>query len=257
MKSSPGLEVFSLAGKVAVVTGASAGLGAGIAVALAEAGSDVVLGARRMERLLETAERVHETGQKALCVETDVSLPAECERLVSRAIEEFGQVDILVNSAGVGTAYPATHETTEEFRRVLDINLMGSYWMAQSCGRVMRPGSSIVNIGSILGQTSLGMPQAAYSASKAGLIGLTKDLAQQWAARKGIRVNLVAPGLIDTEMLDEFPPGFADGVIERRVPMGRIGVVHECASVVVFLASNAAAYVTGACLPVDGGLLTS
>lgn len=251
------LELFSLRERVAIVTGASSGLGAAIAVAFAEAGADVALGARRMSKLLETAAAVEAKGRMAVCVETDVSHPEDCTRLVERCTQAFGQVDILVNCAGVATAYPATHEVPDDFRRVLDVNLMGSYWMAQACGRVMKPGSAIINVGSVLGRTSFGMPQAAYSSSKAGLGGLTSDLAQQWAARKGIRVNLVAPGLFATEMLDEYPPGFADTVVERRVPMRRLGDVHECASVVVFLASDAAAYITGACIPVDGGLLTS
>ena len=118
---------------------------------------------------------------------------------------EFGRVDVLVNNAGVGTAVPATHETPEQFRSVIDVNLNGCYWMAQACGRVMQPGSSIVNISSVLGLTTAGLPQAAYAASKAGLIGLTRDLAQQWTGRKGIRVNSVAPGFFVSEMTDQYP----------------------------------------------------
>ena len=118
---------------------------------------------------------------------------------------EFGRVDILVNNAGVGTAAPATRETPEQFRQVIDVNLNGCYWMAQACGRVMQPGSSIVNISSILGLTTAGLPQAAYAASKAGLIGLTRDLAQQWTGRKGIRVNALAPGFFKSEMTDSYP----------------------------------------------------
>ena len=111
-------------------------------------------------------------------------------------MEEFGRVDVLVNNAGIGTAVPATRETPEQFRAVIDVNLNGCYWMAQACGRVMQPGSSIINISSVLGLTTAGLPQAAYAASKAGLIGLTRDLAQQWTGRKGIRVNAIAPGLL-------------------------------------------------------------
>ena len=103
-------------------------------------------------------------------------------------------MDVLVNNAGIGTGYPATRETPEQFRGVIDVNLNGSYWAAQACGRVMKPGSSIVNIASVLGITTAGLPQAAYSASKAALLGLTRDLAQQWGSRKGIRVNGIAPG---------------------------------------------------------------
>ena len=135
---------------------------------------------------------------------------------------ELGRVDVLINNAGVGTAVPATRETPDEFRRVIDINLNGSYWMAQACGRVMEPGSSIVNIGTVLGSTTAGLPQAAYGASKAAIIGLTRDLAQQWTGRKGIRVNALAPGFFPSEMTEHVPRRLPrpDAV---RVPAGRRG----------------------------------
>ena len=171
-------------------------------------------------------------------------------------METFGHVDVLVNNAGLGTAVPATRETPEEFRRVIDINLNGSYWMAQACGRVMQPGSSIVNIGSVLGSTTAGLPQAAYAASKAAIIGLTRDLAQQWTGRKGIRVNALAPGFFPSEMTDEYPEGYLDRMIVR-VPAGRPGDPAELTCAVVFLAADASSFVTGVLLPVDGGMLTS
>jgi len=122
----------------------------------------------------------------------------------------------------------------------------------------MHPGSSIVNIGSVLGLTTTAMPQAAYSASKAAIIGLSRDLAVQWTGRKGIRVNVVAPGYFPTEMTsDGLETGYLDSLVEQRVPVGRLGYLHECAAVVVFLASDAASYITGAVLPVDGGLLAT
>lgn len=246
-------DLFRLDGKVAVVTGASSGLGVAFAQGLAEAGADVVLGARRVDRLTETAALVEATGRRALCVETDVADPAACDRLVTRAMEDLGRVDVLVNNAGVGTAVPATRERPEQFRQVVDVNLHGCYWMAQACGRVMRPGSSIINVSSILGLTTAGLPQAAYSASKAGLIGLTRDLAQQWTGRRGIRVNAIAPGFFTSEMTDQYPPGYLDQQL-TRVPAGRRGDPRELAATVVFLASDAAGYVTGQTLPVDGGL---
>ena len=201
-------DMFRLDGRVAIVTGASSGLGVAFAQALAEAGADVVLGARRVDRLEETARLVRDAGRRVLAVATDVSEPAQCQALVDAAMAEFGRVDVLVNNAGVGTAVPATHETPEQFRSVIDVNLNGCYWMAQACGRVMQPGSSIVNISSVLGLTTAGLPQAAYAASKAGLNGLTRDLAQQWTGRKGIRVNSVAPGFFVSEMTDQYPPGY-------------------------------------------------
>jgi NAD(P)-dependent dehydrogenase (short-subunit alcohol dehydrogenase family) len=171
-------DLFGLDGKVAIVTGASSGLGVAFAQALAEAGADVALGARRAERLRETAALVESAGRRALSVETDVASPESCQALVDATMAELGRVDILVNNAGVGTAVPATRETPEQFRHVIDVNLNGAYWMAQACGRVMEPGSSIINISSILSLTTGGLPQAAYSASKAGLNGLTRDLAR-------------------------------------------------------------------------------
>jgi NAD(P)-dependent dehydrogenase (short-subunit alcohol dehydrogenase family) len=246
-------DLFRLDDKVAIVTGASSGLGVAFAQALAQAGADVALGARRVDRLADTATLVEEPGRRALAVATDVADPASCQALVDAAMEAFGRVDILVNNAGVGTAVPATHETPEQFRSVIDVNLNGCYWMAQACGRVMQPGSSIINISSVLGITTAGLPQAAYAASKAGLIGLTRDLAQQWTGRKGIRVNAIAPGFFTSEMTDQYPPGYLDSQNDRN-PMGRKGDPRELAATVVFLASDAAGYITGQTLPVDGGM---
>lgn len=247
------LDKFRLDDKVVIVTGASSGLGVAFARACAEAGADVVLAARRVERLQQTAEQVRATGRRALTVAIDVVDPQQCQAMVDAAMTEFGRVDVLVNNAGVGTAVPATRETPEEFRTVIDINLNGSYWAAQACGRVMRPGSSIVNISSILGITTASLPQAAYSASKAGVIGLTRDLAQQWTPRKGIRVNAIAPGFFKSEMTDQYKPGYLDSQMPR-VLMGRTGDPEELAATLVWLVSDAGGYVTGQTIVVDGGI---
>jgi len=246
-------DMFRLDGRVAIVTGASSGLGVAFAHGLAEAGADVILAARRVDRLEATAQLVRDAGRRALPVATDVADPVQCQALVDAAMAEFGRVDILVNNAGVGTAVPATRETPEQFRAVIDVNLNGCYWMAQACGRVMERGSSIINISSVLALTTAGLPQAAYAASKAGLIGLTRDLANQWTARKGIRVNAIAPGFFESEMTQQYPPGYLEAMAPR-IPTGRKGDPRELAAAVVFLASPAGGYVTGQTIAVDGGM---
>ncbi len=250
------LDSFRLDDKVVVVTGGSSGLGVSFAQAFAEAGADVVIGARRADRLQATAALVEAAGRKALAVGTDVSVPEQCQELVDAAIQTFGRVDVLINNAGIGTAVPATRETPEQFRSVIDVNLNGAYWMAQACGRVMQPGSSIVNISSVLGFTTATLPQAAYSASKAALTGLTRDLAQQWGSRKGIRVNALAPGFFKSEMTDEYKPGYLESQSHRLI-LGRMGDGAELAATAVWLASPAGGYVTGQTIIVDGGLTIS
>ena len=245
-------DMFRLDDKVVIITGASSGLGVTFAEACAQAGGDVVLAARRAEKLADTAELVKAAGRRALTVATDVTDPGQCQAMVDATIGEFGRVDVLVNNAGVGTAVPATHETPEEFRAVVDINLNGSYWAAQACGRVMQPGSSIVNISSVLGLTTAGLPQAAYSASKAAVIGLTRDLAQQWGSRKGIRVNAIAPGFFQSEMTDQYKPEYVESV-RHRVLLGRMGDPMELAATLVWLASDAGGFITGQTIVVDGG----
>ena len=248
------LDRFRLDGKVAVVTGASSGLGVAFAKALAEAGADVVLAARRFERLAETGALVTAAGRKFISVQTDVTQPEQCDALIARAVAEFGHVDILVNNAGIGTAVPATRETPEQFRSVLDVNLFGAYWMAQAFAKANTNGGVIVNISSILGIKPQGLPQAAYASSKAGLIGLTRDLATQWTGRKNIRVNALAPGFFPSEMSDELPKDLVDS-IKMFAPAGRLGDPEELAATLIWLVSDASSYVTGITVPVDGGLV--
>ena len=250
------LDSFSLAGKVAIVTGASSGLGVAFAVGLADAGADIAICARRVEKLEQTKAQVEERGRRCVAVQADVSNPDDCNRVVAETVDQLGKVDVLINNAGIGTAVPATRETPDEFRRVIDINLNGSYFMAQACGRAMRDGGSIVNIGSVIGSTSAFLPQAAYASSKAAIIGLTRDLAQQWTGRKGIRVNALAPGFFKSEMTDQYQEGYVEQMM-FRVPAGRMGEPHELVAAAIFLASDASSYVTGAVLPVDGGVLTT
>ncbi|OZG29233.1 short-chain dehydrogenase [Williamsia sp. 1138] len=251
-RSSSILDVFRLDGSVAVITGAGSGLGAGFARALADAGADVVVAARRRDLLEEVAKSVAEQGRRCLVVPTDVTDPAQCDDLAAAAVAEFGRLDILVNNAGVTHAAPATRENPDDYRKVLEVNLFGAYWMAQSCARVMKPGSSIVNISSMLGLVKSALPQAAYASSKAGLIGLTRDLSNQWAQRKGIRVNAIAPGFVDTDMISDMD---ADTLAEflRGCSLGRTATQREIDAAVVFLAGRGAGYITGSTLAVDGG----
>jgi NAD(P)-dependent dehydrogenase (short-subunit alcohol dehydrogenase family) len=246
------LDRFRLDGKIALVTGASSGLGVSFACALAEAGADVALGARRADRLLDTKSLVEARGRRAIAQATDVTRPEECHALADAAVAAFGGLDILVNNAGVAAAIPASREDPAQFASVVEVNLFGSYWMAQACGQVMHPGSVIVNISSVLALTTAGLPHAAYASSKAGLIGLTRDLAQQWTGRKGIRVNALAPGFFASDMTAEYPPGYLDGQL-ARIPAGRLGAYDELSAALVFLVSDAGTYVTGQTIVVDGG----
>lgn len=248
-------ERFSLAGKVAVITGASSGLGVAYAIGMAEAGAAVVLGARRVDRLAETVAAVEAAGGKALAVETDVTRIDDCNRLVAAAMEAFGRVDILVNNAGSGGEYHlVTEDPPEHFRSVVDLNLNGSYWMVQACARVMQPGSSIINISSVMALTTAKMPAAAYSASKAAILGLTRDVAAQLGPR-GIRVNALLPGVFPSEQTDHYSENYKAKIIQAKIPIGRIGDPSDIAATAVFLASDAASYITGVSLPVDGGVL--
>jgi NAD(P)-dependent dehydrogenase (short-subunit alcohol dehydrogenase family) len=248
------MDRFRLDGTVAIVTGASSGLGAVFARALAEAGADVVLGARRADRLAATAAAVEAAGARALVVPTDVTDPAACEQLAQRAFDELGRVDVLINNAGAATAVPALREPPDEFERVVRINLLASHAMACAAARRMTAGGSIVNVSSVLALTTAGLPQAAYAASKAGLLGLTRDLAQQWTGRRGIRVNALCPGFFPSEMTDEYHGTYLRDTIRCRVLMARAGEPDEIGAAAVFLASPAAGYVTGATIVVDGGV---
>jgi NAD(P)-dependent dehydrogenase (short-subunit alcohol dehydrogenase family) len=247
-------DLFRLDGAVAIITGASSGLGVAFATALAEAGAAVVIAGRRVDRLEQTGEEITARGGAALAVSADVADPAQCDALVAKTLERFGKVSILVNNAGIGSGGPALRESPGEFRRVIDINLNGCFWMAQAFARHAERGGAIVNIGSVLGQTTAGLPHAAYSASKAAITGLTRDLAAQWSQRRGIRVNCLAPGFFPSEMTAQYPEGYLDRMARDRTLMARLGEPEELAATLVWLVSPASGYVTGQTIVVDGGV---
>lgn len=249
----PVLDRFRLDGRVIVITGASSGLGAGFARALSSAGATVVLAARRRERLDALAEELRTRGGVASTVACDVADPDSCAAMVRAAMDEHGRIDGLVNNAGVGTAVPALKETPEQFRGVVDVNLNGAYWAAKECAAVMEPGSSIVNVASVLGLTAGFAPQAAYSATKAAVLGLTRDLASQWGARRGIRVNSLAPGYFASEMTDEIPEKMLADITGSTI-FGRLGQQPELDAALLFLLADASSFITGSTLVVDGGM---
>ena len=252
----PGLDplaAFRLDGRVAVVTGASSGLGDRFARVLAAAGASVVVAARRVDRL----ERLAADLPGAVAVACDVAEDADLEALVNGTIERFGRLDVLVNNAGTSGVVAAEHETADQIRRVIAVNLVGAHRLSQmAAGPMLAAGrGAIVNVASILGLVGVGqIPQASYSASKAGLMGLTRELAAQWA-RRGVRVNCIAPGWFASEMTADMTTTPEAGLswIQSRDPMGRPGREGELDGALLFLASDASSYVTGHTLVVDGG----
>jgi len=247
------LDRFRMDGLTAVVTGASSGLGAGFAASLAGVGADLVLAARRKSRLDDLAAKLRADGARVSVVEADVSDPASCAAVAERALADFGRIDALINNAGLGSAVPALKETPEGFRALIDVNLNGVFWMAQACASRMEHGGSIVNVASVLGLIAPRFPQAAYAASKAGVIGLTRDLAGEWSQRRGVRVNALCPGYFDSEMTAQESDALRRMVADQSM-MGRFGEQEELNTAMLFLASPASTYVTGTTLTVDGGL---
>lgn len=248
------LSTFRLDGKVALVTGASSGLGERFAHVLAGAGAKVAVTARRAQRLSQLAKSL----EGSLAVTADVSQPGDVERVVAEVLDRYGRIDVLVNNAGIADTIRAEDETLDQFVETVNVNLIGAYHVAQHVGRHMleRGSGSIVNIGSVLGFVSAGqIPQPGYAASKGGLVNLSRELAAQWG-RRGVRVNALCPGWFETEMTAEmFAEESGHQWVRRRTVMGRPGQPHELDGALLWLASDASTYVTGAAIVVDGGFL--
>jgi gluconate 5-dehydrogenase len=249
-------ELFDLSGKTAIVTGGSRGIGKEMAEGLAEAGASLVLCARRQEWLDETVNEFAENGFDVRGVAADVSNADDVARIVEESVSHFGRVDILLNNAGVSWGEMPEDMPLEKWQKVIDVNLTGCFLMAQAVGRdMLKHGSgSIINISSISGLTSSanGPFYAGYVASKAGLIGLTRELAASWG-RKGIRVNAIAPGFFHSRLADAVIDIYETSIQENN-PIPRIGHEGELKGAVVFLASDASSYITGQTIVVDGGM---
>ena len=249
-------DLFNLSGRTAIVTGGSRGIGKEMAEGLAEAGASLVLCARRTEWLEPTVAEFNGKGLKAIGRQCDVSKPDEIQAVVDAAIKQFGKVDILINNAGISWGAIPEEMPLEKWQQVIDVNLTGCFLFAQAAGREMlkEKSGSIINIASISGITSSanGPFYAGYVASKAGLIGLTRELAASWG-RKGIRVNAIAPGFFHSRLADS-----VIDIYERQVqednPIPRIGSEGELKGTAVFLASDASSYITGQTIAVDGGM---
>jgi 3-oxoacyl-[acyl-carrier protein] reductase len=246
--------MFDLKGRVALVTGASSGLGVQFARVLADNGASVALVARRVERLKALKDEIENKGGQAVVIEADVTDRPAMTRAYDAAEKAFGTVTILVNNAGIAHGGRATDMTAEEWRKVLGTNLDAVFFWAQEAARRMlavKKQGAIINIASVLG-LAVAKGAVAYAAAKAGVVQLTKALAVELAF-KGVRVNAIAPGWFVTEMNDDYLNSEAGAAIKREIPMGRFGREGELDGALLLLASDAGSYITGATIVVDGG----
>lgn len=242
-----------LSGKVAVVTGASRGIGRSIALALAAQGAKVVASARNAEALAELTAEIKSSGGEALAVAGDVAIEDDANNLVKKAVEAFGQVDIFINNAGITRDGLLLRMKNEDWDAVLDTNLKGAFLCTRAVAKVMSKQRSgrIINISSVVGEMG-NAGQANYCASKAGLLGLTKSVARE-LARRNVTVNAITPGFIVTDMTEDMTDKARESMTEQ-IPLGRLGSAEDIASAVIFLSSDQSAYITGQVLGVNGGM---
>jgi NAD(P)-dependent dehydrogenase (short-subunit alcohol dehydrogenase family) len=249
-------DLFQLNGKVAIVTGGSVGLGAQMATALAEAGANVVIAARKVERCIELASKLEQLGVRALPVACDVSKADDCQSLVDTTVKEFGGLDILVNNAGISWIAPAIDFPMDKWQRVMNLNVNGTFQLAQMAARFMKVqgGGKIINmcsIGAFGGDYPENVDSIVYTTSKGAVLTMTKDLAVKWA-RYGIMVNAICPGWFPTGLNDRHLEAMAAKLVPR-IPLGRYGGDEDLKGLTVFLASAASDYMTGQYVIVDGG----
>lgn len=248
------MELFELRGRVALITGASKGLGKSMAMALGEAGADIVMVARGPVKLAEAEKEVADIGVRTLTVAADVTIPEDVDKMVSQALAKFGKIDILVNNVGTYIGKPIEESTTEDWFNLINTNLTSTYLCCRAVGKHMieRQRGKVVNMAAAIG--ALGAKNSsAYCASKGGVIQLTRALAVEWA-KHHITVNAIAPGTMETEitakMLEDPKVRKA---LEGKVPMGRIGQPSDLAGTVIFLSASGSDYITGQTIFVDGG----
>jgi NAD(P)-dependent dehydrogenase (short-subunit alcohol dehydrogenase family) len=263
-------QLFDLTGRVAIITGGSIGLGRQMAEGLAEMGANIVLCARKQERCLQAAKELQQLGVKAIALACDVKSPASIQEVVDTTLSQFGKIDVLINNAGISWGAPVEEMRLEDWNKVIETNLTGTFLCAQAVGKVMIQQSreklnqgelsqeklsqgKIINIASVagLGGAPPELPAIGYHASKGGVIAFTKDLACKWAAHN-IQVNAIAPGWFPTHMSSRVLEHHQD-LFLSHIPLRRFGNEHDLKGAAVFLASDASNYVTGHVLVVDGG----